>query len=374
MDKKISFESISKKAAFCFILIFSVCCLKLCAEDMSPAEAQVARDTFIAEAKKYVGCPYSFGAIGPDAFDCSGLIYYTASKSVGIQLPRTAKAIYNYCRKVPDKDREPGDLLFFKTTGNGSISHVGIYIGNNQFISAISDGPNTGVIISSLKQDYWVDKYVSAGQFIRSGKDKKDPVVEEEVVTLDKPSGKTKTQQKKSLASNVEKPETFADGLIFDAAVFVDWSLISPNQFMFKYRGIDAQINARYSGWLLQPGIGLDFRFNSSQGMFQIPILISATINDYVRAYAGPVISFGNGTLIGTDKEISPSVFPGIIGASFTTPFIEAGKVKLQLIQDISYTVFNNIDNSALNLLETISAGLVMYTGVKITLPLSNLK
>lgn len=360
----------TKKLAFALVLVFSVCCFKLCADDMSPAEAQVARDKFIAEAKQHVGSLYVYGAVGPDTFDCSGLIYYCASQACGVQLPRTAKAIYSYCRRVPDKDREIGDLLFFKTTSSGSISHVGIYIGNNQFISAISDGPNTGVIISSLNQDYWKDKYVSAGQFLPSGKDKN--VVqeyEEEVVVLDDEQG----ESKRSGSKNVEKPESFVQGLVFDASVFAGWSLISPNQFMFKFRGIDVQTNARYTGLLLQPGIGFILRFNTSEDLFQMPVLFSATVNDYVRFYAGPVISFGqNGTLIGTDKEIVPSVFPGIIGASLTTPSVDIGKVKLQIVQDISYTIFNKLDNSALSFIDTLSAGLVMYTGFKVTLPMSS--
>ena len=162
-----SARAAAKKTLSIMLLFFCVCCVKLCADDTSPAEAQVLREKFVSEAKKYVGSPYVLGAVGPDTFDCSGLVYYTARQSLNKQMPRTAKALYNFCRLVPDKekDKEVGDLLFFKTNNTAPITHVGIYIGNNQFISAISDGPNTGVIISSLKQDYWKPKYVACGQF-----------------------------------------------------------------------------------------------------------------------------------------------------------------------------------------------------------------
>lgn len=375
------------KISFCFVLISALLTINLFAEEMTAGQAKVARENFVAEAKKYVGCPYEFGSTGPDTFDCSGLIFTTARNATGVQLPRTAKAIYNYCRRVPDKDKEVGDLLFFKTTASESISHVGIYIGNNQFISAISDGPNTGVIISSLKQDYWKGKYISAGQFISSGNMKEfEPAMEEEVVVMEKPQPtasttsnvkKQKEQEKKPASSKSRSKATsagnsFLGGLVFDFATYVDWSLISPKQFMFRFRGIDVQTNARYTGWLLEPGIGFDFRFNTALDMFQVPILFSATANEYVKVYAGPVLSFGqNGVLIGNDKEISPSFFPGIIGASFTTPSWDIGGVKLQLVQDVSYTVFNNTDNSALNFVESLSAGFVMYTGVKVSLPMS---
>lgn len=375
------------KISFCFVLISALLTINLFAEEMTAGQAKVARENFVAEAKKYVGCPYEFGSTGPDTFDCSGLIFTTARNATGVQLPRTAKAIYNYCRRVPDKDKEVGDLLFFKTTASESISHVGIYIGNNQFISAISDGPNTGVIISSLKQDYWKGKYISAGQFISSGNMKEfEPAMEEEVVVMEKPQPaasttsnvkKQKEQEKKPASSKSRSKATsagnsFLGGLVFDFATYVDWSLISPKQFMFRFRGIDVQTNARYTGWLLEPGIGFDLRFNTALDMFQVPILFSATANEYVKVYAGPVLSFGqNGVLIGNDKEISPSFFPGIIGASFTTPSWDIGGVKLQLVQDVSYTVFNNTDNSALNFVESLSAGFVMYTGVKVSLPMS---
>ena len=171
----------AQRILFLLIMLFSMCCLKLCAEDafVTPAQAKENREKFVALSKQYVGCPYVYGAVGPSSFDCSGLIYYVARESIKVQLPRTAKAIYNYCRIVDDVDREIGDLLFFKTTSSGTISHVGIYIGNKQFISAISDGPNTGVIVSSLNQDYWKARYVCTGQFIKSGKQKQEFTDEE---------------------------------------------------------------------------------------------------------------------------------------------------------------------------------------------------
>ena len=163
---------LANRTLIIFTILFSLCCLKLCAEDVSPAQAQVNREKFVAESKKYVGCPYVYGATGPDSFDCSGLIYYAANQSLGLQLPRTSKALYSFCRIVPKEKMEEGDLLFFKTNNTASITHVGIYIGGSQFISAISDGPNSGVIISSLNQEYWQPKYVGCGQFLASGKSK----------------------------------------------------------------------------------------------------------------------------------------------------------------------------------------------------------
>lgn len=345
----------AKRTLLLLLLIFTVCTFKLCAETMTPAKAQVARESFIEEAKKYVGAPYVYGSIGPDTFDCSGYVYYVAQKSLNIQLPRTSKALYSYCRIVSDRDREIGDLLFFKTTGSGSISHVGIYLGNNKFISALSDGPNSGVVISSLNQDYWKTRYVSAGQFLSTGtkNDVITPEFEEEY--LDEGSDK----ETKVADSNY--------GYIADWSGYINWSLISPNEFSIQFRGVDIQSNIRATKIPLQPGIGLNLRINQSLGIFQMPILLSTTINDYLRIYAGPVLSFGRARLLNSSKEIQASVFPGIIGVSLSTPHFEIGKVKLQFAQDLSYTVFNNTDNAALSFFESMAAGLLLNTGVKVS-------
>ncbi len=357
-------NSLAKKILFFLLLAFSLCCFKLCAEDMTTAEALLAREKFVAEAKKYVGCPYQLGATGPDSFDCSGLVYFVAKESIGKQLPRTAKALYSYCRVVPDSKKEIGDLLFFKTNNSGAaVTHVGIYIGNNQFISAISDGDNTGVIISSLNQPYWKPKYVACGQFIKATKGKlNDDDFEEEVVKADNDG------------IEISMSKFDPDAVVVDGSLYCDWSLITPNSFMINWRGLDLTANVRYTKVPLQPGVGTALRYNYGLGLIQIPIFLSVTMNDYVRFYAGPVISFGNGSMVSTGETVSPSVFPGILGASFATPSVKVSKAKIQMVQDISYTVFNKPDNSALSFVDSVAAGLVLYTGVRVSMGLKSFR
>ena len=368
------------------------------------SKKQSQRDKFVAEAKKYVGFPYEYGSVGPNTFDCSGYVYYTAREAVGVQLPRTAKAIYNFVTQISDNEKEPGDLLFFKTTSSGSISHIGIYIGNNQFISAISDGPNTGVIVSSLNQDYWKGKYVAAGQFLSSGRQRSDPEgigqnSKEGQNRNEENSGKTGSEENnqfiakessgiegetgtKESSATEEKKENRASGagketkdftqkINFDTSLFFDWSLITPRQFIFKYRGIDALFHASYETSVLEPGLGIGLRFNTGLDVFQMPLILSLTVNDYVRFYAGPVFTFGTPTLIDTDMTIKGSVFPGIIGASVSTPKLKIMDVGIQAVQDISWTVYNNAGGSALNFTDSVAAGFVMYTGIRVSFPLS---
>ena len=365
---------ITLKIYIFLIVCFCLTCFQLCAQNsnMTPGQAQTLREAFVEEVKTHIGAPYEFGAVGPDSFDCSGLIYYSASKSIKVQLPRTAKAIYNYARIIPDEKREIGDLMFFKTTGSSTISHIGVYIGNNQFISAISDGPNTGVIVSSLNQDYWKGRYVSTGQFLPSGKDDGktgDKLNETQMIEGFENEGKTSsTGYGNSPAST---PLSFEDKLLFDTSIYFDWSLLSPRQFVFRYRGIDAGLHVSYSGWTLNPGAGFYLRFNTGLDTFQIPVILSLSMNDYIRVYAGPVFTCNDVILIDSDKEIKGSVFPGIIGLSLSTPKWNIGKVALQAVQDINYTVYNKMDGAALPFVESIAAGLVMYTGVRVTVPLS---
>ena len=373
---------LANRTLIVFTILFSICCLKLCAEDISPAQAQVNREKFVAESKKYVGCPYVYGATGPDSFDCSGLIYYVANQALGLQLPRTSKAMYSFCKVVPKEKMEEGDLLFFKTNNTASITHVGIYIGGSQFISAISDGPNSGVIISSLDQEYWKPKYVGCGQFLASGKDKSSSVKRNFDDEQNFNSSNSKTAKKSAQNSNTNfagssfyNPDVdFLDSLTFDGIVACGWSLFSPNEFMLKWRGLNFETNVRISKWVLEPGFGFGIRYNYGINVVQIPLIFSATLNDYVRFYAGPVITFGNPKMISTEKEISSSFFPGILGVTFSTPSFSINKAKVQFIQDVSYTVFNNPDNAALSFIESASAGIVMFTGIKVTLGMGAFK
>jgi len=100
--------------------------------------------TAIAYAEEQLGKPYEFGATGPDAFDCSGLVMM-AYRSAGIDIPRTAEEQFNWGPKVPADQVEPGDLVFFVGADGTKTApgHVGLVIGNGQMI----DAPEVGIPI-----------------------------------------------------------------------------------------------------------------------------------------------------------------------------------------------------------------------------------
>jgi len=110
-----------------------------------------------SHATSVMGTPYLWGGTTPSGFDCSGFTSYVFAK-VGITLPRTAAAQYASSTKVSNP--QPGDLVFFKD--GGSITHVGIYVGNGQFIGSQS---STGVAYTSVSSSYWGPKLVGYGRY-----------------------------------------------------------------------------------------------------------------------------------------------------------------------------------------------------------------
>lgn len=345
-------DTLSKRMLLILLIFFGCCCIKLCAADMSPEGAQAAREKFVAETKKYIGSPYVLGATGPDTFDCSGLVYYVARTALGIQLPRTARSLYNYCSIVSDSKREIGDLVFFGTTT--SVTHVGIYIGNGQFISAISDGPNTGVIVSSLNQPYWQPKYVGTGQFLRRGTGSDD----------DSESGNDSNGEK--IVRKSGGSFRMFDGISFDVTPVVGWKLDLFGDDVFQFKSVDVQANARFARWPLQPGLGFSVHYNHGLSIIQVPVFLSLTMmNDCLRVYVGPAFSFSNAALPDSDDTVQTVTFPGVIGVSAATPPMRIARAKFQLVQDFNFTVYNNLDGSVP--FKFINAGFGTGTGLRIT-------
>ena len=151
-----------KNKSFILGIIFVALANCVFAQDVIPIQAK--RNAIVEECKKYIGTPYLYGGLTKDGIDCSGFVFTTVRDSAGVQLPRTVKALYSFVSIIPDSKKQKGDLVFFKTV-ESKISHVGIYIGKDQFIHSVSDGPNTGVIVSSLKENYWKTRYAGAGTF-----------------------------------------------------------------------------------------------------------------------------------------------------------------------------------------------------------------
>lgn len=97
----------------------------------------------VQTALNQVGDPYRWGAVGPNSFDCSGLVYYSYSEN-GRNVPRTSRSLRAATTKVSRAEARPGDLVF---SGN-PVHHVGIYVGNGRMVHA--PGAGRRVQISSV--------------------------------------------------------------------------------------------------------------------------------------------------------------------------------------------------------------------------------
>ncbi|WP_418658135.1 XkdQ/YqbQ family protein [Clostridioides difficile] len=103
----------------------------------------------ISEAKKHLGKPYKWGGNGPSSFDCSGLMVY-CFKKVNVSLPRTSNQQSKKGKKVEQKNLQAGDLVFF----HNPVSHVGLYIGNGEFLHAPQKGDVVKISKLSSRKDF----------------------------------------------------------------------------------------------------------------------------------------------------------------------------------------------------------------------------
>ncbi|TCK27692.1 NlpC/P60 family protein [Pseudonocardia endophytica] len=99
------------------------------------APAAAARSSALQNALGKIGAPYRWGASGPSAFDCSGLVKW-AFEQEGISLPRTSRAMASAGTPVSKSALAPGDIVTFYRP----VSHVGIYVGNGQVVHASTSG------------------------------------------------------------------------------------------------------------------------------------------------------------------------------------------------------------------------------------------
>ncbi|MDQ0255788.1 peptidoglycan endopeptidase LytE [Evansella vedderi] len=139
-------------------------------EENNPAPAADVRNSIIAEAQKYIGAGYKFGATldeAPNLFDCSSYTMHVFAQN-GIQLPRTSREQAALGTTVSLDNLLPGDLVFFSTPdlySDGRVGHLGIYMGNGDMIHASS---SRGVHISEnfMSIGYWQENYLFSKRVI----------------------------------------------------------------------------------------------------------------------------------------------------------------------------------------------------------------
>jgi cell wall-associated NlpC family hydrolase len=129
----------------------------------APAGAQAPPDALASElvvrALALVDAPYRYGGRTPAGFDCSGFVGYVFGESAGLALPRRSEDIGRIGDLISKSDLLAGDLVFFNTLGR-RLSHVGIYIGEGNFVHAPARGGR--VRVERMTDPYWVARYNGA--------------------------------------------------------------------------------------------------------------------------------------------------------------------------------------------------------------------
>lgn len=132
------------------------------ASDPSFSNNQKISDALVKAAKTWIGTPYKYGVQTKSGTDCSGMTMVIYKDVANLALPRTAAQQAEYCFDIPQRDLQPGDLVFFTTSSRGGkVSHVGMYVGGGKMIHAST---SRGVIESSLDEKYYKNHYHSSGR------------------------------------------------------------------------------------------------------------------------------------------------------------------------------------------------------------------
>ncbi|MDO4638112.1 MAG: C40 family peptidase [Lautropia sp.] len=135
----------------------AVLSLTACASLPPPPLAREEANEITLQALALVGTPYRWGGNRPEeGFDCSGLVQHVYREALGIELPRTSRAMGKQGTRIDRAGLAPGDLVFFQT-GRHPDSHVGIYIGRGRFVHAPSSG--SLVRVEALDKRYWQRRF-----------------------------------------------------------------------------------------------------------------------------------------------------------------------------------------------------------------------
>lgn len=133
-------------------------------KDAARVDIKVLRKDIVRTAKSFIGVPYRFGGkTSEEGLDCSGLTM-ASYRLNGLELPRTSRQQWATGRFVDKHNVLEADLVFFDTTGKGRVSHVGVYIGNGQFVHAPKSGKT--IRIDSISNSYFKRCYLGARTYL----------------------------------------------------------------------------------------------------------------------------------------------------------------------------------------------------------------
>jgi len=346
---------------------------KSTASESEKAKAYVnARLRVIEESRKYLGTPYVYGGMTASGIDCSGFTSLSFKDALGVTLPRSAAGQYSWTVRTTIERAQPGDLLFFRTSNNNDITHVGLYLGDRRFIHSASAGTSTGVIYSSLDESYWARTFAGAGRAF--------PDVPAEYFTSNTSNtsvaagadgtGGQSTGGQVRINTPAGVPNNTPPGrLLAGAAIAPVWnSFMQGGELM---RGISGQLYIyadTYSlGTRMVFGLELRPEYDGALGIFSLPITLSWGPNEKLRVFLGPVINMGD-TVVqinGNDRRYQSGVnWLGIIGFTAAPFEIKSSGGIFSPYLELSWQSYSG-NNQTFDFIADFSAGFRFSTGIR---------
>jgi hypothetical protein len=267
-----------------------------------------ARQRVVETSKKYEGIPYRYGGMTAKGLDCSGFLCLVFKDALNVSLPRSASGLHSWAEKTSLEKAQAGDFLFFKTDKSGSVTHVGLYLGDRRFIHSASSGSRTGVIYSSLDEKYWANAYVGAGsafpETVSNIKVDNNSMAEAFGAGGMGSKGSTGKNTNTSASTDARKPASSKQGSKDDRLlVGVAFAPIL-NGFIidgYLFRGFTSQVGINADiypfGLRMILGVGLGPEYDGGLGVFRLPLIFSFGPNEKIRFFAGPVLSIGDASL-----------------------------------------------------------------------------
>jgi probable lipoprotein NlpC len=340
--------------------------------EQKAAAATEARYCLLAAAAVYENTPYRFGGLDRKGLDCSGLVYVSFKDALGVSVPRTTGSLYSWAEKIPDEKAQPGDLLFFKTTRGGNISHVGIYAGGGRFIHAASEGPVTGVMYSGLDELYWSSAYADAGRALPEGD------INERRLSLadaaadsggdrEPHTGRVSGKGEKAPAKKQAGKGNFSLGVAFAPT----WNSFLANGDIIRGFAGHIHLGAKAAPFKLPMIFGLELRpeWDGALGVFRLPLTLSWGPNDKFRIFAGPALSFGDAALAidGGQRYYSGGTsWLGAAGITIAPVSLKIARGELAPYGEIAWQSYFS-DNSGANPGADFAAGFRLSTGIRYT-------
>jgi len=354
------------------------------ADERARAYSQIRR-TVIEAAKKYEGVPYVYGGMTARGLDCSGFIGLSFRDALGVTIPRSASGMYSWAERIPYEKAQPGDFLFFRTGSTRSITHVALYLGNRNFIHSASAGSKTGVIYSSLNENYWSNAFAGAGRAFP----------ETAGFTIDAPSvaggnsGASNSGTSNSSASNsggggnlttAENQINISEGakisrgvgegrLLLGAGIAPTWNGFIPGGNLV--RGFSSQLLLgadTYSfGRRMMFGFELRPEYDGALGVFRLPITFSWGPNEQFRFFGGPVFSYGGASLTINDEQRNYSggtTWLGAIGITAAPFTFKAAGGELSPYMEAAWQSYYR-NSAGFNFSSDVSAALRFSTGLR---------